>query len=110
LHDHPFQGGLAHGKRLAAQIVPVKLDQVEGPHERVGIIAPVTDTIKVGDAVRPARDGLPVDNAGARAQRGQGLHYERKAPSQVITRSAIQPHSLAVLPSDNPEAVVLDLV
>jgi hypothetical protein len=41
-----------------------ELDQVEGPHEHVGIIAPITDTIKVGDGVGPARDGLPVDNAG----------------------------------------------
>jgi hypothetical protein len=39
----------------------------------------ITDTIKVGDAVWPARDSLPVDDAGARAQLGERLDDEREA-------------------------------
>jgi hypothetical protein len=58
----------------------------------------------------PHETASPVDDAGAGAQSTEGFDDERKTVSQVITRPAIQPHSLAVLPSDYPEAVVLDLV
>ena len=34
---------LAHPKRIAAQIVPVQLDQVEGIEEHAGIIPAISD-------------------------------------------------------------------
>jgi hypothetical protein len=46
LRDHPFQGGLAHGKRIAPEIVAVELDQVERPHENVCVMPPVSDTVE----------------------------------------------------------------
>jgi hypothetical protein len=50
-----------------------------------------------------------VENAGTRPQAGQGLDNERKAIGQVIAGAAVEPHPLALLPGDNPEAIVLDL-
>jgi hypothetical protein len=44
--EHPFQGGLAHRQRVAPQIVPVQLDQIEPPHEHVCIMPAVADTIE----------------------------------------------------------------
>src|SRR5262245_11288765 len=49
-------------------------------------------------------------SAGARAQAGQRLDYQREAMREVVARTAVEPHSRAVLPSDNPKSVVLDLV
>ena len=40
----------------------------------------------------------------------QRLDDEREAVGQVIARPAVEPHPLAVLAGDDPEAVVLDLV
>jgi hypothetical protein len=43
-------------------------------------------------------------NAGPSA-----LGNQREAASQVIAGAAVEPHALAILAGDNPEAIVLDL-
>jgi len=103
--EHTFQRRLAHRKRIAPQIVPVELDQIEGPHEHVCIMPPVSDTIEAGYAIAPARHSFPVNNAGPQAQTTERLDNERKTVSQIIPGPAVEPHAFAFLTSDDPEAV-----
>ena len=108
-HDRR-ERGLADLKRIAPQIVAVQLDQVEGVEENAFVSAVVTDEIERGNAVVIAGDSLAVDDAGARAQACQRLGDQREAAGEAIARTAIEPHSRAVLPGDNPKAVMLDLM
>ena len=108
--EHTFQRRLAHRKRIAPQIVPVELDQIEGPHEHVCIMPPVSDTIEAGYAIAPARHSFPVNNAGPQAQTTERLDNERKTVSQIIPGPAVEPHPFAFLTSDDPEAVPFDFV
>src|SRR5262249_13468841 len=73
-------------------------------------MAAVANEIERGNAVVIAGDCFAIDDAGARAQAGQRLDYQREAMREVVARTAVEPHSRAVLPSDNPKSVVLDLV
>src|SRR5215510_1429535 len=73
-------------------------------------MAAVANEIERGNAVVIAGDSFAVDDAGARAQAGQRLNDQREAVSEVVARTAVEPHSRAVLPGDNPKTVVLDLV
>jgi hypothetical protein len=41
---------------------------------------------------------------------GQRLDDQREATGEVVAGTAVEPHSWAVLPGDDSEAVVLDLV
>jgi len=70
----------------------------------------VTDKIERSNAVVIAGDSLAVDNAGARAQVCQRPDNQRETTGKVIARTAIEAHSLAVLPGDDTKAVVLDFV
>src|ERR1700730_2127764 len=108
--EHAGERGLTHVQRVAPQVVAVKFDQVEGPHEHVCVVVPVPDTIEGCDPIVTARHGLPVDDTGLRAQLGQRLDYEGKAVGQIVPRSAVEPHPPACLACHDPEAVVLDLV
>src|SRR5580693_4970120 len=51
--------GPDRGEAGAPEIVPVQLDQVEGPHEHVCIMPAVADTIERGDPVGTARNCFP---------------------------------------------------
>ena len=42
--QHRSEGGFADIERIAAQVVAVELDQVEGVEEYVAIIAPINST------------------------------------------------------------------
>src|ERR1700730_13396791 len=95
--EHAGERGLTHVQRVAPQVVAVKFDQVEGPHEHVCVVVPVPDTIEGCDPIVTARHGLPVDDTGLRAQLGQRLDYEGKAVGQIVPRSAVEPHPLAAL-------------
>ena len=61
-------------------------------------------------AVVVASDRLAVDDARVRLEQRQRLDDEREAPGQIVARPAVEPHLLAGLAGDDPEAVVLDLV
>jgi len=49
----------------ASRITAWRLDQVEGIEEHIGVMAPVPDPIKGGNAIIAACDCLPIDDAGA---------------------------------------------
>jgi hypothetical protein len=70
----------------------------------------VSDEIERGNATVVASDSFAVDNAGARAQAGQRFDDQREATGEIIARTAVEPHSVAVLAGDDPKAIVLDLV
>ena len=71
------EGGLACLQGIAAQVVTVQLDQVEGVQEHGAVVAPIADAIDLGDAAPVAGDRLAVDDARARAQPGQRLDDQR---------------------------------
>ena len=73
-------------------------------------LAVVTDEIERGNAVLVASDRLAINDAGARTQVCQPLDDQREAMGEIVARTAIEPHPLAVLAGDDAEAVVLDLV
>jgi hypothetical protein len=99
--------GLADLKRIAPEIVTVQLDEVEGV-EKYALVGAVV--IERGNAVVIAGDSLVIDDARARAQACQRLDDQREAPGEVIAGTTIEPHSRAVLPGNDAEAVVLDFV
>jgi hypothetical protein len=74
------------------------------------VIAAVANTIEQSDAVVITGNRLPVNSAGTRAQADQCLDNQREAIGEVIARAAVEPHLRPVLASDDPEAIVLDLV
>ena len=53
---------------------------------------------------------LAVEDAGARAQACQRLGDQREAMGEIVARSAIEPHPLAVLAGNDAKAVVLDFM
>jgi hypothetical protein len=108
--QYPFKCGLAHGKRIAPQIVAIELDQIEAPHENIRIMPAVPDAIEGGDTIIPARDRFPVDNAGPGPQPREGLDNQREASSQIIARPAVEPDPVALLAGNNPEPIMLDFV
>src|SRR5215831_4503346 len=108
-HDR-CERGLANLKRIAPQVIAVLLDQVEGVKEYALVSALVTDEIERGHAVVIAGDSFAVDDAGARAQAGERINDQREATGEVIARTAVEPHPWAVLPGNDAEAIVLDLV
>jgi hypothetical protein len=61
-------------------------------------------------AIVPAGDCLSIDDAGPRAQLRERLDNEGEAVSQIIPRTALEPHPFAFLAGDDPEAIVLDFV
>jgi hypothetical protein len=79
LGNHGCERGLAHLKRILAQVVAVQLDQVKGVQEHASVGAVVTNEIGRCKAVLVAGDGLAVEDAGARAQTRQGLDDQLEA-------------------------------
>src|SRR5262249_1557314 len=108
-HDRR-ERGLANLKRVAPQVVAILLNQVECIEEYALVSAVVTDEIEGGHAVVITGDSFAVDDAGARAQPGERVNDQREAVSEVVARTAVEPHLSAILSGNDAEAVVLDLV
>jgi hypothetical protein len=70
----------------------------------------MTDELERGHAVVIASHSFAIDDAGARAQACQRLDDQREATREVVARTAIEPHPLTILASNDAEAVMLDLV
>jgi hypothetical protein len=73
------QRRLADVERVAAVIVAVQLNQVEGIQEHAGVVSAVTDALEARHSALVAGDGLAIDDAGPRAQPSQSLHDQREA-------------------------------
>src|SRR5262249_39912636 len=97
--------GLARFQGITPHVVAIQLDQVEGVEEGITVMA--SDTVERGNAVVVASDSFTVDHAGARAQPGERINDQREATSEVVGRTAVEPHPLAVLAGNDAEAVVL---
>src|SRR5262249_1337290 len=89
---------------------PLNSIRSKGVEENAGAVAAVADAVKTPHAVAVAGDGLTVDDAGARAQPSQGVNNQREAVCEVVAWAAVEPHAIAILASDDAEAVMLDLV
>jgi hypothetical protein len=70
----------------------------------------VPDEVERGNSVVVAGDSFAINDAGAGAQAGKRLDDQREATREVIAGTAIEPHPSAVLPGNDSEPVVLDLV
>ena len=55
-------------------------------------------------------DGLAVDDAAIGGQAHNGIHDPWVALGEIVSITRKQPYSVVVLPRQNPEPVVLDLV
>jgi hypothetical protein len=109
LGQHTSKRGLANLKR-PAQVVAVDLDQVKGIEEYALVRAVVANEVERCHSLVVAGHRLPIDDAGVRAQPGKRLGNQREAASRVIAGAAVEPHVVAILAGDNPEAIVLDFV
>ena len=67
----------------------------------------MSDEIERGNAVVIASDSFAIDDAGARTQASQSIDDQRKATGEIIARTAVEPHSRALFPSNNPKAMCL---
>ena len=101
--QHTSKRGLAHFQRIAPQVVPVQLDQVESVEEGTVVVAVVANEIERRHAVVVASNRLPIDDAGARAQAGHRLDDQREAAGEVVARTAIKPHLRTVLARDDAD-------
>ena len=63
LGEDRSERGLADLERIAAQIVAVQLEQIEGVEEHASIVPAVADTLERCEPVVIARDGFPIDDA-----------------------------------------------
>ena len=108
--EHALKGRLPLGQRFAPHVGPVELDQVECPHENAVVSIPSPDQFKTSDPVIAAGDGFAIDNTGPGAQPRKGLGNQGETRRQIVARTAVELHPLAILARDAPETVVLDLV
>jgi hypothetical protein len=102
------RGCLTDFEWIAADIVSVQLDQIEGVQERAAVMASIADVIEAHHAFAVADHRLTIDDAGSRTQPRQSLDDQRKAVGQVIAWAAVEPHFHAVLAG--AKAVVLDFM
>src|SRR5215813_11978907 len=84
--------GLADLKRITPEVVAVQFNEVEGVEEYALVSALVPDEIERGEPAILKGDGLPVDQAGARLERADGLHDQREASAPIDAVAGEQPH------------------
>jgi len=73
-------------------------------------MAAIADAVERGGPIVAAHHRLAIDDARACAQAGLPLDDEGEAVGQVLARTAVELHPIAVLARDHAEAVVLDLM
>jgi hypothetical protein len=95
---------------LAAQVLTVKLDQVEGVKEDAPVIAPVAQPVEHWQSIAVTGDGLAVDQARRGLERERGTRDQWKAAGPVVPVAGEKPHARPVAAHQHSEAVVLDLV
>src|SRR6266566_4266049 len=95
---------------VTTQVVAVQLDQVEHVEKGVAVMVSVADTVERGNAVIVTHNGLAVDDAWLGAQPLKRLDDPWEAVGEIVAGTAIKPHPLAILASNDPKAIVLDLV
>ena len=65
---------------------------------------------KLGTPLSPQATASPSMMQDREAKAGKSLSDQREAASRVIVGAAVEPHVVAILAGDNPEAIVLDFV
>ena len=73
-------------------------------------ITAVPQPVKRRHTVVATSNGLAMDDAGAGPQAGQSLNDQREAPGEIIAWPAVKPNTGVVLPGNDPEAIVFNLV
>jgi hypothetical protein len=76
-------------ERLAAQVLRVDLQQIEGKQEHRAVRPPVAQPVEARHPVPVAGDRFPIDEERAHLQRAGGLSDERRpADTQKHTKSS----------------------
>src|SRR5262249_60065453 len=75
-----------------------------------GVVLRMGDGVEARHAMALAGYRLAVDDAGSRAQPSHGFDNQGKTVGEIVAGAAVEPHTVAVLASDNAKSVVLDLV
>ena len=102
--------GFAALNWLAAQILAVEFEEIEGEEEGVRLVATAAQDVEPGQPALVAADDLAVDQAGADLEVVHGLDDERKAARPIVAAPRDQPDADRTAPGHEPETVVLDLV
>ena len=105
-----LEGGFANLDRLAAQILAIKLKQIECAEGYAVIVLPPADHFKYGQAPLVAGNRLAVHYARSRRQSCDGCNDQRKTASEVMTVTSNQSHACPIAVREDAEAVVLDLM
>ena len=77
---------------LVAQVLAVKLDQVEGVEEHVPVIAPTPQSVEHRQSIAVTGDGLTVDQARHSLERERGARDQGEAAGPVVAVAGEQPH------------------
>ena len=107
------QDGAARLPRLTAQILAIKLQQIEGIEERLPRALAAhgsEEPIEVGHAIGTADHALAVDGDGSDVESEQRLGNHRRAIAVINTPAREHAHPVAVTAADEPEPVMLDLI
>ena len=86
------ESGLADLKRIAAQVIAVQLDQVEGIEEDARVIASYRMRSKLGTPSSLQATASPSMMQDRDRKAGERLDDQREALGQVIARTAGEPH------------------
>jgi hypothetical protein len=105
-----FEARLADMQWLRPEILAVEFEQVEGVQDHALIVPPAVQVLEDREAVGIATDRLAVDRDRGGPERRHGLSDERIALGPVVAPPCEQADPVAMLPRDQPIAVVLDLV
>ena len=104
------EGGLTDFDWFAAQIFTIELEQIENA-EGDGVIVPaIADHVEYGEAMSVASNRLAVDDARTRWEGSYCRGSEDKSVGQIEALTRKETHAGGVAPSDDAEAIVLDLV
>jgi len=105
-----LQGALAGFDRLAPQVFAVEFDQIEGAQGHGAAVLLPTDQVEYCKSLLVTGDGLAVDYAGVCRQGSNRRGGQREAASKIVALPGEKPHTVAVAPRHDAEAVMLDFV
>jgi len=95
---------------LAAQILAVKLKQIERAEDGTRKYAVAADQIKDGKPVLVANNRFAVDQARMNRQLAHRHCDKGEARREIVSGAGNQPHACTVTPSENAEVIMLDFV
>ena len=104
------QLALAVLNRSAAQVLALKLNEIEGAEHRGPAVSLSPDKLEHGKTVLVGDDRLAVDQERVGRERRHCRHGERKSIREIVTVAGKQSDTGTIASGHDAEAVVLDLM